>query len=65
MKREKGLFERMSTIDLSKFEKKMIIRNIKPDDIDEILALQKLSFPGMCRVRRGNYRILFKLDCEL
>ncbi len=47
MKREKGLFERMSTIDLSKFEKKMIIRNIKPDDIDEILALQKLSFPGM------------------
>ena len=30
----------------------MIIRNIKPDDIDEILALQKLSFPEWIRGKR-------------
>lgn len=35
------------TIDLSKFEKKMIIRNIEEKDIEEILAMQALCFPGM------------------
>ncbi|CAG9621778.1 carbon-nitrogen hydrolase family protein [Sutcliffiella rhizosphaerae] len=37
----------MSKIDLSKFEKRMIIRNIEMKDIDDIIALQHLCFPGM------------------
>ena len=37
----------LSKIDLSKFEKKMIIRNIEMKDIDDIIALQHLCFPGM------------------
>ncbi|KUK73673.1 MAG: Uncharacterized protein XD91_0490 [Clostridiales bacterium 38_11] len=35
----------MSDIDLTKFEKKMIVRTIKQNDFDEIIALQKLCFP--------------------
>ncbi|MFC3883892.1 GNAT family N-acetyltransferase [Bacillus songklensis] len=42
----------MSTIDLSKFEKKIIIRNIEYKDIDEIIELQKLCFPGMIPWKR-------------
>jgi len=34
-------------IDLSKFERKMIVRNIKEEDISEIIALQKICFKGM------------------
>lgn len=34
-------------IDESKFEKKIILRNIEHQDIDEILALQKICFPNM------------------
>ncbi|WP_349409545.1 GNAT family N-acetyltransferase [Pseudalkalibacillus sp. SCS-8] len=37
----------MSMIDESKFEKKIILRNIEHQDIDEILALQKICFPNM------------------
>jgi predicted amidohydrolase/ribosomal protein S18 acetylase RimI-like enzyme len=34
-------------LDLSKFEKKMIIRNIEESDIDAIIKLQEKCFPGM------------------
>jgi len=37
----------VSTIDLSKFEKKIILRNIKHEDIDEIISLSKTCFPNM------------------
>jgi len=37
----------MSDIDHSKFEKKMTLRNIKVQDINEIIALQALTFPNM------------------
>ncbi|MGM0877999.1 MAG: GNAT family N-acetyltransferase [Bacillota bacterium] len=39
-------------LDLSKFEKKMIIRNIEERDIDELLKLQGKCFPGMRPWRR-------------
>nr|WP_154306714.1 carbon-nitrogen hydrolase family protein [Metabacillus lacus] len=34
-------------LDLKKFEKKMIIRTIEESDIDDIIALQRVCFPGM------------------
>lgn len=34
-------------IDISKFEKKMIIRNIESKDFDAIIEMQKLCFPNM------------------
>ncbi|TKD68650.1 bifunctional GNAT family N-acetyltransferase/carbon-nitrogen hydrolase family protein [Pseudalkalibacillus hwajinpoensis] len=37
----------MSELDVSKFEKKIELRSIRYEDIDEILALQKKCFPGM------------------
>lgn len=37
----------MSDIDLTKFEKKIIVRQIKQNDFNEIIALQKLCFPKM------------------
>ncbi|ARU59731.1 carbon-nitrogen hydrolase [Tumebacillus avium] len=37
----------MSDIDLSKFEKKMILRNIEREDFEELIALQKICFPNM------------------
>jgi predicted amidohydrolase/ribosomal protein S18 acetylase RimI-like enzyme len=37
----------MSTVDTNQFEKKMDIRNIQKEDIDAILALQKICFAGM------------------
>ncbi|MED4073192.1 bifunctional GNAT family N-acetyltransferase/carbon-nitrogen hydrolase family protein [Priestia endophytica] len=37
----------MSEIDLSKFEKKVIMRNIEYKDIAKIIELQELCFPGM------------------
>lgn len=37
----------MSGIDLSKFEKKLVVRPIEYKDIDEIITLQKICFPGM------------------
>ncbi|MBB6451831.1 putative amidohydrolase/ribosomal protein S18 acetylase RimI-like enzyme [Salirhabdus euzebyi] len=37
----------MSKLDLSQFEKKIEVRNIKHQDIDNILKLQKACFPGM------------------
>lgn len=37
----------MTKLDLKKFEKKMIIRNTRHSDIDHIIALQELCFPGM------------------
>lgn len=37
----------MTKLDLSKFEKKMIVRNIRHDDIDEIIKLQAICFPNM------------------
>lgn len=36
-----------SRIDISKFEKKMIIRNIEAKDFDAIIEMQKLCFPNM------------------
>ncbi|KAB8138984.1 GNAT family N-acetyltransferase [Gracilibacillus oryzae] len=37
----------MSKIELSHFEKKIIVRNITYDDFDQIIALQKVCFPHM------------------
>ncbi|MGE7604004.1 GNAT family N-acetyltransferase [Peribacillus sp. NPDC097675] len=37
----------MPNLDLHKFEKIMEIRNMKPGDIDEIIAMQASCFPGM------------------
>lgn len=37
----------MSKLDLSQFEKKIIIRTIQEKDIDQILKLQKICFPNM------------------
>jgi hypothetical protein len=37
----------MSNPDINQFEKKMELRNIRYEDIDEILALQKICFEGM------------------
>ena len=37
----------MSDMDLSKFEKKIVLRNIEEKDLDEIIELSKLSFPNM------------------
>lgn len=37
----------MPDTDMSKYEKKIIIRNIRLDDIDEIIALGKTCFPNM------------------
>lgn len=34
-------------IDLSKIEKKIIIRNVKEEDLDEIIALSETCFPNM------------------
>lgn len=36
----------MSEIDVSKFEKKIELRNIEFEDIDEILKLQQICFPN-------------------
>lgn len=37
----------MSKLDLSQFEKKMIVRNINHDDIEKIIKLQEVCFPNM------------------
>ncbi|GAA0327953.1 bifunctional GNAT family N-acetyltransferase/carbon-nitrogen hydrolase family protein [Bacillus carboniphilus] len=37
----------MSKLDLSRFEKKMIVRNMREEDIDDIINLGKICFPGM------------------
>ncbi|GIP40382.1 hydrolase YhcX [Paenibacillus sp. J31TS4] len=37
----------MPDLDLSKFEKKIILRNIEHKDIDELIALQQICFPHM------------------
>ncbi|MDM5319291.1 bifunctional GNAT family N-acetyltransferase/carbon-nitrogen hydrolase family protein [Bacillus altitudinis] len=34
-------------LDLTRFEKRMVIRNIRQEDIDRIIALQEVCFPGM------------------
>ena len=34
-------------LDISKFEKPMILRNMTTEDIETILEIQRLSFPGM------------------
>ncbi len=38
---------KMSQLDMSRYEKKIIIRNIREDDIDKIIALGKTCFPKM------------------
>lgn len=37
----------MPETDVSKFEKKIEVRNIRFEDIDDIMALSKKCFPGM------------------
>jgi predicted amidohydrolase/GNAT superfamily N-acetyltransferase len=37
----------MARIDLKKFEKKIVVRNITPDDYHHVIELQKKCFPGM------------------
>ncbi|WP_018662802.1 bifunctional GNAT family N-acetyltransferase/carbon-nitrogen hydrolase family protein [Heyndrickxia acidiproducens] len=37
----------MSEADMSKYEKKIIVRNIRMEDIDEIMEMWKKCFPGM------------------
>ena len=38
---------RMADMDLSKFEKKIVLRNIEEKDIDEIIELALICFPNM------------------
>ena len=35
------------SLDISQFEKRMVIRNMTRDDVDAILEIQRVSFPGM------------------
>ncbi|RBW69370.1 bifunctional GNAT family N-acetyltransferase/carbon-nitrogen hydrolase family protein [Bacillus taeanensis] len=42
----------MPKLDVSQFEKKIEIRNIRYEDIDEILNMQKICFPGMVPWKR-------------
>ncbi|MGM7700104.1 GNAT family N-acetyltransferase [Pseudalkalibacillus sp. Hm43] len=44
----------MSSVDESKFEKKIFLRNIEHKDIDEILELQKICFPNMDPWKRAH-----------
>lgn len=44
----------MTKLDLSKFEKKMIIRNMRKEDINDIIALQEVCFPGMDPWKRAH-----------
>ncbi|WP_278187299.1 MULTISPECIES: hypothetical protein [Bacillaceae] len=37
----------MPDTDMSKYEKKIIIRSIRLEDVDEIIALGKVCFPNM------------------
>lgn len=37
----------MSETDMTKYEKKIIVRNTRKEDIDEIIALGKICFPNM------------------
>ncbi|SCY42778.1 bifunctional GNAT family N-acetyltransferase/carbon-nitrogen hydrolase family protein [Alkaliphilus peptidifermentans] len=37
----------MSDLDLSKFEKKIVVRNIEKADFEDIINMQKLCFPNM------------------
>ena len=37
----------MADMDLSKFEKKIVLRNIEEKDIDEIIELALICFPNM------------------
>ena len=37
----------MKKIDLKKFAKKISVRQLKEEDYDQLVELQKLSFPGM------------------
>ncbi|MDW7650869.1 MAG: carbon-nitrogen hydrolase, partial [Bacillota bacterium] len=43
-------------IDLTKLEKKIIIRNIKKEDIDDIVELSKTCFPNMDPWRKDQLR---------
>lgn len=40
------------SLDTSQFEKKMIIRNMQHEDIDAMLEIQRVSFPGMSPWKR-------------
>ena len=42
-----GVLCMSESLDISKFEKPMMIRNMTDQDIDAILEIQRLSFPGM------------------
>jgi GNAT superfamily N-acetyltransferase len=37
----------MEKIDLHEFEYKLHVRNLKTEDFDQLVAMQKISFPGM------------------
>lgn len=43
----KGADNVSDSLDLSQFEKKMIIRNLEEKDIDTIIRMQDICFPGM------------------
>ncbi|MET3696431.1 predicted amidohydrolase [Bacillus oleivorans] len=42
----------MTKLDLSKFEKKVIVRTMEVKDIDDIIKLEKICFPGMIPWKR-------------
>ncbi|SER83526.1 Predicted amidohydrolase [Gracilibacillus ureilyticus] len=54
----------MSKIELSNFEKKIIVRNITHDDFDQIFALQKVCFPNMEPWKRAHLESHLKLFPE-
>ncbi|ABR47276.1 Nitrilase/cyanide hydratase and apolipoprotein N-acyltransferase [Alkaliphilus metalliredigens QYMF] len=54
----------MSDLDLSKFENKIILRNIKPGDFDKIIALQKKCFPNMSPWKKEHLESHFSIFPE-
>ncbi|GGH73795.1 putative amidohydrolase/ribosomal protein S18 acetylase RimI-like enzyme [Pullulanibacillus pueri] len=54
----------MAKLDISKYEKKMELRNIKMEDIDDILELQKRCFPGMDPWKRDQLESHLKIFPE-
>jgi len=46
----------MEKIDLHEFESKLRIRQLQPEDFDQLIAMQKLSFPGMKEWSTSNIR---------
>jgi len=54
----------VTKLDISKYEKRIEVRNIRREDFDDILALQKLCFPNMDPWRRDQLESHLKMFPE-